>query len=232
MKKIIRTMTLALCLLFTILSFSACQTKEPMTEDPKDTAPPTVSQDPTFPEDEGARSIEGDIRLERAYDARLYSINSSLLQYIQENNKEIDLNGWLQAESEKTKQLKYGISAPEEVPSLLSVIKEFRIPRSAFEAINDDMIAGYEKREGGGQTLIAQYCYSKEEIDALYSEDPSRITETFAAEYAVVANGKAYAPNFYLYATEEELNTYGISAAQIKTQKDRLLSDNVLTEDK
>lgn len=170
---------------------------------------------------------EGNFLLERAYVEKLYSINSLFLNHIQENNKEIDLNAWLQADSEKTKQAKYGISSPDQIPSMLRIIEEFNIERVTFEQFNNDLIAGYQERENA-DTLIAKYCYTKEEVDALYSNDPVLIAQAFASEYAIIANGKAYAPNFYLYATETELTSYGISSEAIQTQKNRLLSDAVI----
>ncbi len=170
---------------------------------------------------------EGNFEYERAYKPKLYQLDSALMDYIVESGG-TDLYEWLENETEKAKKSEYNISDPEYVPSLIRTIEKYNIPKEAFERINNNNIASYEK--SGDYNLIEQVCYTQEEVDALYSKNAAKITEVFATKYAIVVDDNAYAPNFYLNASEKELKKYDISASVIKEKAELLLTDGVITE--
>ena len=107
-------------------------------------------------------------------------------------------------------------------PSLVKVIHEFDVPKEVFEQFNNEWI-----KDG---VSLKDYCFTQEEIDALYSNDDARITAAFASEYAIISGNKAYAPRFYLNASDEELAAYGITPAMIAEKTDLLLSNPTLNE--
>lgn len=172
-----------------------------------------------------AKGGDGDYDYDSAYVPKLYSLNSDLLDYISDNN-DVDLDYWLQQVTEKVKISSYGTAAPTDTPLLLLAIETFDIPKSAFEDINSQYVQGYESR--GKYSYIEQVCYTQEEIDVLYSGDPVSIAETFATEYAIVKDGRAFAPKFYLNATASELSAYGITDKMVTAKTNVLLADSII----
>ncbi len=170
---------------------------------------------------------EGNFEYERAYTPKLYQLDSALMDYIVESGG-TDLYEWLEQVTEETKKSKYNISDPEYAPSLIRTIKKYNIPKEEFERINNNNVAIYEKSED--YNLIEQVCYTQEEVDALYSKNAAKITEVFATKYAIVVGDKAYAPNFYLNASEKELKKYDIPVSIIKEKAELLLANGVITE--
>ena len=170
---------------------------------------------------------EGNFDYEQAYAPKIYQLDSALMDYIVESGG-TDLYEWLEQVTEETKKSKYNISDPKHTPALLRTIEKYNIPKEEFERINNHSIAIYEK--SGDYSLIEQVCYTQEEVDALYSKNAAKITEVFATKYAIVAGDKAYAPNFYLNASEKELKKYDIPVSVIKEKAELLLTDGVITE--
>lgn len=184
--------------------------------------PPVID----FP-DYNATGGEGNFDYERAYAPKLYQLDSALMDYIVESGG-TDLYEWLEQVTEETKKSKYNISDPKHTPVLLRTIEKYNIPKKEFERINNHSIAIYEK--SGDYNLIEQVCYTQEEVDALYSKNAAKITEVFATKYAITVGDKAYAPNFYLNASEKELKKYDIPLSTIKEKAELLLADGVITE--
>ena len=170
---------------------------------------------------------EGVFEYERAYVPKLYQLDSSLMDYIVESGG-TDLYEWLEQVTEETKKSKYNISDPEYAPSLIRTIKKYNISKEEFERINNNNIAIYEK--SGNYNLIEQVCYTHEEVDALFSNNDAKITEIFATKYAIIAKDKAYAPGFYLNASEKELKKYDITLSAIEEKVTLLIDDGVITE--
>ncbi|MBQ3084723.1 MAG: hypothetical protein IJC46_04645 [Clostridia bacterium] len=181
---------------------------------------------PSLPE-YNAIGGEGHFEYERAYVPKLYQLDSALMDYIVESGG-ADLYEWLEQETEAMKRLKYNISNPNYVPTLLRVIEKYNVPKDEFERINNHSIAIYEKN--GDYSFIEQVCYTQEEVDALYSKNAAKITEVFATKYAIIVGDKAYAPSFYLNATEQELKEVAISRSVIEEKVKMLLADGVITE--
>lgn len=125
-----------------------------------------------------------------AYNEKLYSLNGELIDRLQQQG--INVTKWFRERDKETKSAKYTVASPKHTPSLLKAIEDFDIPR---DQLHDR--------------------FTKEELDALYSGDPAIITKTFASPYAIVARDRAFAPKFYLNATEEELRLYGITQEMI-----------------
>ncbi len=124
-----------------------------------------------------------------AYSDVLYSINSGLIDYIKEECN-IDYVQWSESRKPLFLATKYDLSDPECMPSLSEAIKIFNVPE---------------------QIIKDEYGFSDEEIDALYSGDLKDISRVFPADNAIIHNGRAFAPKWYLNATDEELARYGIS---------------------
>ncbi len=175
----------------------------------------------------GAIGGDGIFEYERAYAPKLYQLNSDLMNYIYESGG-TDLYEWLEQRSEEVKKSEYNISDPEYVPVLLRTIEKYNISQKEFEIINNNSIAVYEK--SGDYNLIEQVCYTQEEVDALYSKNAAKINDAFATKYAIIVNGKVFAPRFYLHASKKELKKYDISVSMIKEKAKLLLEDGVMTE--
>ena len=221
MKKTFLTVTACLVILVQLLCFTSCRKQEPVSQ--PDSAIETEESSGTL-----AMSTEGNPDYERAYQPKIYQINGDLDRYITQNC-DVDLEAWFEAECDKIKEAKYGIADPSIKPMLLAAIEEFQVPRAEFERINQEYIDFYENQEGM-ESMIPQVCYTAEEIDALYSNDPAELARVFATEYAIVCDDTAYAPKFYLEATEAELSTCGITAPMITAKNDLLVSNSVVTE--
>lgn len=213
-----KTTLIFICILsaLSILSLTACNKNDPVT--------PQISESTN---NYIAVGGEGDFQYERAYDPKIYGLDGALINFISSKNG-TDLDSWLQEITEETKASKYGISSPEKIPPLILAIEEFDISKSDFERINANNIAIYEKN--GDYSLIEQVCFTQEEIDALYSNDEEKIIQEFASDYAIISDGKAFAPNFYLNASANELNSYGISAAAVAEKTNVLLNAGIIKE--
>lgn len=168
---------------------------------------------------------DGNFEYERAYEPKLYQLDSALMDYVVESGG-TDLYEWLEQESKALMKSKYNISDPEYDPILLQTIKKYNIPKDEFERINNNNVAAYE--ESGDYNLVEQVCYTKEEVDALYSDDATRIIDAFATEYAIVVHDRIFAPGFYLNASEKELKKYDIPFSEIEKKVSILLSDGVI----
>ncbi len=134
-----------------------------------------------------------------AYSDVLYSINSGLIDYIKEECN-VDYVQWSESRKPLLLATKYDLSDPECLPSLSEAIKTFNVPE---------------------QIIKDEYGFSDEEIDALYSGELKDISRVFPADNAIIHNGRAFAPKWYLNATDEELARYGISR---KTVTDKAIS--------
>lgn len=170
---------------------------------------------------------DGIFDYERAYVPKLYQLDSALMDYIVESGG-TNLYEWLEQGSKELMKSKHNISDPEYIPILLQTIKKYNIPKEEFEIINNNSIASYEK--SGNYNLIEQVCYTQEEVDAIYSNNAAKITEVFATKYAIIVNDRAFAPGFYLNASEKELKKYDIPVSVIKEKAELLLTDGVITE--
>jgi len=192
------------------------------------TIPPVVDipeHNATGGDEHNATGGEGNFDYERAYAPKLYQLDSDLMNYIVESGG-TDLYEWLEQVTEETKKSKYNISDPKLVPALLRTIEKYNIPKAEFERLNNDRIDAY--KEMGDDIRIEQICYTQEEVDALYSKNTATITRTFATKYAIVVGDKAYAPNFYLHASEKELQACAITASAIKEKTELLYADGVM----
>ena len=190
---------------------------EPYVEDPTDDPDIDNSQ-----EGEGAHGSEGHFEYERAYDWKIYGISGDLIDYIRKTSDK-DFDDWSNDRDEITRKI--GISSPDFVPMILAAIEDFNIPKETFEKINSERISIYKSM---GDNPFTYGCYTQEEIDAIYSNDYETITKVFATKYAIVANDRACAPQFYLQATTDELNKYGITEQQVKEKIDLLLEDKII----
>lgn len=202
--------------MLSVFSLAACDRNEPLTSHNAESANNYI-----------AVGGEGDFQYERAYDPKIYGLDGALIKFISNENG-TDLDSWLQEITEETKASKYGISSPEKIPPLILAIEEFDISKADFERINANNIAIYEKN--GDYSIIEQVCFTQEEIDALYSNDEEKIIQAFASDYAIISDGKAFAPNFYLNASAKELNSYGISATAVAEKTNVLLSAGIIKE--
>lgn len=211
-----KTLSIFICIIFAISMFSltACDKLESFESQNAESASGYI-----------AVGGEGDFQYERAYEPKLYSLDESLLDFISKNS-DVNLDSWLQEVAKETKSLKFGISSPEKIPSLILAIEEFDISKSDFEKINANNIAVYEKN--GDYSIIEQVCFTQEEIDALYSNNDEKLINAFASEYAIISNGKAYAPNFYLNASTTELSAYGITNTAVAEKTDVLLNAGII----
>lgn len=172
-----------------------------------------------------AKGGDGDYDYDSAYAPKLYSLSSDLMDYISENSN-VNLDNWLQQETEKIKSSSYGTATPTQTPLLLLAIETFDISKTTFSEINDKYVQIYESH--GDYSFIEQTCFSEEEIDALYSGNSALITEVFATEYAIVEDGQAFAPKFYLNATASELSSYGITDKMVTAKTNVLLADSII----
>lgn len=167
----------------------------------------------------------GDINMEyeRAYNWKIYTL-SDMYNYIAEN-RDVNIDEWLETKWAELSESEYGVSDPNYVPWTIEAIEVFEISKEEFEKINADKIALYEST---GDDPMEYGCYTQEEIDAIYSNNPTALTETFATDYAIVSNSKAYAPAFYLNATQKELKQYGISTLEVDNKIEILLEDAIV----
>ncbi len=211
------SMVAAACLCLALVGFSMWMGKG---------VNPSVPPSSDLPE-YNAIGGEGNFDYERAYAPKLYQLDSALMDYIVEVGG-TDLYEWIEKRSNEIKKSKFNISDPVFEPVLIQVIERYGVPKEVFERINDNNIAIYEKN--GDYNLIEQVCYAQEEVDALYSDNAAKITEVFATKYAIVVGDKAYAPNFYLNASEKELKKYDIPVSAIKEKAELLLADGVITK--
>lgn len=170
---------------------------------------------------------EGNIMYDRAFDAKVYVVESELITLL--TDKGYDWNAWIEERDKKGKKQRDNIhspdniSSPEHTPLLLQVIKDFNIKREDFEKINDSKIAYLTGI--GAEDDIEMSCFSKAEIDALYSGNGEEFVRAFATEYAIVRGTKAYAPRWYLNVSQSELAEAGITADEVAEKKQKLFED-------
>lgn len=149
-----------------------------------------------------------------AYSDKVYGVSSELITYIEDTHN-IDFTEWAESFKPILQASKYGESDPEYIPLLVAAIKKYDIPRSVIEQINNEHIAFYIEIEQS-EDFIKRNTFSSEEIDTLYSGDLKEISRVFPAENAIIHNGRAFAPKWYLNATDEELARYGISKETVR----------------
>ena len=223
------------CILVAAVGFGA-NWKEFVTNDPTNIIEPTGTETPTEDPDidttqggdgEGeATGGDGYEEYDFAYARKSDGLDSELMDYIVEN---LDPNfyDWLDKWDKEHKfYLGYYTSSPEK-PILVQVIETFNVPKEVYERINAENIAICEKN--GWDSMITNFYYNQEEIDALFSRDPFLISEVFASKYAIItSDGLACAPRYYLRATADELAEYGITEQQVKEKIDLLLKDEII----
>ncbi len=160
-----------------------------------------------------------------AYLSKLYMIESELITLLEQQGHQVQ--EWLIDRDNQCKQTVYKSSEPDTIPLLLEFIEAFDIPRKTIEAFNQKNIQFYQHDY---PNLFDELCFTEEELDALYSGDPVTITRVFASPYAIVVNDRPYAPHFYLNATKEELQKYGITQEMIEQKRELLYEDGVIRE--
>ena len=196
---------------------------EPITEE-QPTEDPDIDNTQAGSDGEGAHGGEGFIDYERAYRWSLYT-TSDLYDYIKENYDVGPDEEWLWTPNEREGWTeKYDISSPEYVPWTIYFVKKFDIPKDVFEKLNAESVAVYESMDMDPYDI----CYTQEEIDAIYSEDPNVTAEVLSTKYAIVSNGRALAPRFYLTASKDELDKYGVSQEQIDEKIKLLCEDKII----
>ena len=158
-----------------------------------------------------------------AYLSKLYMMDNELITLLEQQGHNVQQ--WLIDNDNATKQTVYKSSEPDDIPLLLDAIEEFNIPRTTIEKINQKDIQFYQEDY---PNLVDELCFTEEELDALYSGDPITVTRVFASPYAVVVNNRPFAPHFYLNATEEELQKYGITQEMIEDKKELLYEDEII----
>lgn len=220
------------CILVAAVSFGA-NWKEFVTNDPTNIIEPTGTDAPTEDPDidttqggdgegEGIGG-EGYFEYERAYRWSLYT-TSSLYDYIMENY-DSDFPSWVEDTEGRGITKKYGVASPEYIPTTIQIVRKYDLPKEVFERLNSEMLAIYETYDPNPYDI----CYTQEEIDAIYSDDPNIIATVLSTKYAIISNGKAFAPRFYLTASEDELNKYGITEKQIEEKIEVLREDKIIT---
>lgn len=188
---------------------------------------PTPNGTETVPNDPvpGPEAMGGDDNhaYHYAYLSKLYMMDNELITLLEQQGHKVQQ--WLIDNDNATKQTVYKVSEPDDVPLLLEAIEEFNISRKTIEELNRKEIEYYQKDY---PNLVDELCFTEEELDALFSKDPITITRVFASPYAVVVNDRPFAPHFYLNATEEELQKYGITQEMIEQKRELLYEDEII----
>ncbi len=189
------------------------------------TEPPT--QEPTF--DDNPLPHGGDRGgYTYAFVHKLHGVSGELMDLVKET-RGIDTHDWFMAKDAENKSLKYRGDEPGRTPLLINFIRDFEITREEFEQYNNEMIEFYISIDQKG--MIPETTFTQEEIDAIYSGDRTEWVRVMANEYAIVKNGEAYAADWYLFASAEELAEYSITVEEVDKAVEKLAGLGVFGED-
>ena len=184
---------------------------------------PSPEEDPFFVGIGG----EGDERYDSAYVRKLGN-SLGVFSYIEETTS-TDMSEWFLERDAAVKKMKYVGANPDLTPYLVQIIREFNVPKEVLEEKNEKELA-YALENGADPKTVMEYydILTQEEINIIYSGSDAAIAEHFATPYAIISNGKAYAPRFYINATDEELIKYGISRREVEEKIEILRADGVI----
>lgn len=170
---------------------------------------------------------DGNEKYDQAYVRKLGN-SHGLSDYIEETTS-TDMSEWFLARDTAVKQMKYVGANPDLTPYLVEIIREFNVPKEVLAESNKKELEYALKTGAVPETVMEHYdILTQEEIDIIYSGSDAAIAEHFATPYAIISNGKAYAPRFYINATDEELAKYGITRAEVEEKIKILRSDGVI----
>ncbi|MCI8332878.1 MAG: hypothetical protein HFE78_08660 [Clostridiales bacterium] len=182
-----------ICLLLVlILVCIGCSQAKPAPSEPSATEPlvtePTVTQPIEPNEPEQGMGGTGRATLEYKYDIykHFYSLSTSFVELADEE----EFRQW-----RATFDNEDGTTNYEDI-NLLTFIEEFDIPREAFEEVNNSYSA----------PLL-----SDEQVEALYSKDPTQLADCFANSYAIRVGDEIYPPKWVATHTAEEIAEAGIT---------------------
>lgn len=171
---------------------------------------------------------EGDYIYDSAYVRKINNVDGYIIDYINKTMS-IDVNEWFLARDTAIKKMKYIGCNPDLTPLLLDTIREFNLPKEILEESNENRLAAALERGEDPETVMRTYdILTQEEIDIIYSGSDAAIAEHFATPCAIISNGKAYAPRFYINATDEELAKYGISHREVEEKIEILRADGII----
>lgn len=163
-----------------------------------------------------------------AFVHKLHGVSGELMDLVKET-RGIDTHDWFMAKDAENKSLKYRGDEPGRTPLLINFICDFEITREEFEQYNNEMIEFYLAH--GWEYEIYETAFTQEEIDAIYSGDRTEWVRVMANEYAIVKNGEAYAADWYLFASAEELAEYSITVEEVDKAVEKLAGLGVFGED-
>ncbi len=170
---------------------------------------------------------EGDERYDSAYVRKLGN-SHGVKSYIEETTS-TDMSEWFLMRDAAVKKLKYVGANPDLPPYFVQIIREFNVPKEVLEEANEKELAYALENGADPETVMERYdVFTQEEIDIIYSGSDAAIAEHFATPYAIISNGKAYAPRFYINATDEELAKYGITRAEVEEKIELLRMEGVI----
>lgn len=191
----------------------------------------TPGGDSSSPEEDpflGGSGGEGYPLYDSAYVRKLNASPGRLTIYVEETTS-TDMSEWFLERDAAVKKMKYVGSNPDLTPFLVQIIREFNVPKEVLEEENEKELAFALKYGADPETVMENYdILTQEEIDIIYSGSDAAIAEHFATPYAIISNGKAYAPRFYINATDEELAKYGITRAEVEEKIKILRADGVI----
>ena len=116
--------------------------------------------------------------------------------------------------------------------SMLDIIYELDIPREMFVEDNNKKIANLRESDWDyltDEVIFRDYCFTDEEIDAIYSRDKKRIAEAFAFPYAVVADNWELYPLRWIIDNPATLyKERDISLEAIQKSVDKIIEDGLV----
>lgn len=154
-----------------------------------------------------------------AFVHKLHGVSGELMDLVKET-RGIDTHDWFMAKDAENKSLKYRGDEPGRTPLLINFICDFEITREEFEQYNNEMIEFYISIDQKG--MIPETTFTQEEIDAIYSGDRTELVRVMANEYAIVKNGEAYAADWYVFASAEELAEHSITVEEVDKAVEKL----------
>lgn len=222
-KRMILRICAAACLCLIIAGIGLWHSK--FSTPPEFFMPPSYTDPAPPPPEPGPEAMGGDDNhaYHYAYLSKLYRMSNELMTLVEQQGHQA--HKWLIDKDNKCKQTVYKSSEPDSIPLLLEFIEAFDVPRKMIEDLNQRDMEFYQHDY---PNLFEELCFTKEELDALYSEDPITITRVFASPYAIVVNDHPFAPHFYLNATDEELQKYGITQEMIEQKREQLYEDEII----
>lgn len=154
-----------------------------------------------------------------AFVHKLHGVSGELMDLVKET-RGIDTHDWFMAKDAENKSLKYRGDEPGRTPLLINFIRDFEITREEFEQYNNEMIEFHLAH--GWRYEIYETAFTQEEIDAIYSGDRTEWVRVMANEYAIVKNGEAYAADWYVFASAEELAEHSITVEEVDKAVEKL----------